>query len=180
MINWFNMPDEGLSNGGLFEVKELEVTENGTYEEKGEMNNKVTVNVSGGGGDLYSLATNILQIAPSGEKNLTWIEENGYYIISFKWYTPTFDINTIEPYYRNINIKVGESQLSAEYVPLNGTEPLTIGNYMIMLYFADGDAYMDIATRTAPSESAVTVKYGETDVYTWSNDLKTLFPNKNF
>ena len=50
MINWFNMPDEGLSNGGLFEVKELEVTENGTYETKGEMYNKVTVNVEGGGG----------------------------------------------------------------------------------------------------------------------------------
>lgn len=50
MINWFNMPDEGLSNGGEFEVKELEVTENGTYEEKGEMYNKVIVNVEGGGG----------------------------------------------------------------------------------------------------------------------------------
>lgn len=50
MINWFNMPDEGLSNGGLFEVKELEVTENGTYETSGEMYNKVTVNVEGGGG----------------------------------------------------------------------------------------------------------------------------------
>ena len=50
MINWFNIPDEGLSNGGLFEVKELEVTENGTYETKGEMYNKVTVNVEGGGG----------------------------------------------------------------------------------------------------------------------------------
>lgn len=50
MINWFDMPDEGLSNGGLFEIKELEVTENGTYETKGEMYNKVTVNVEGGGG----------------------------------------------------------------------------------------------------------------------------------
>lgn len=50
MINWFNMPDEGVNNGGLFEVKELEVTENGTYETKGEMYNKVTVNVEGGGG----------------------------------------------------------------------------------------------------------------------------------
>lgn len=44
------MPDEGLSNGGLFEVKELEVTENGTYEQSGEMYNKVIVNVEGGGG----------------------------------------------------------------------------------------------------------------------------------
>ncbi len=50
MINWFDMPAEGLSNGGLFEVKELNVTENGTYEQSGEMYNKVTVNVEGGGG----------------------------------------------------------------------------------------------------------------------------------
>lgn len=49
MINWFDMPAEGLSNGGLFEVKELEVTENGTYEQSGEMYNKVIVNVEGGG-----------------------------------------------------------------------------------------------------------------------------------
>ena len=58
MINWFDIPDEGLSNGGLFEVKELEVTENGTYETKGEMYNKVTVNVEGGGGSSdFSTAT---------------------------------------------------------------------------------------------------------------------------
>lgn len=57
MINWFDMPAEGLSNGGLFEVKELEVTENGTYETKGEMYNKVTVNVEGGGGNPNSKKT---------------------------------------------------------------------------------------------------------------------------
>lgn len=57
MINWFDMPDEGLSNGGLFEVKELEVTENGTYETKGEMYNKVVVNVEGGGGGDLPTAT---------------------------------------------------------------------------------------------------------------------------
>lgn len=58
MINWFNMPAEGLSNGGLFEVKELEVTENGTYETKGEMYSKVDVNVEGGGGSSdFSTAT---------------------------------------------------------------------------------------------------------------------------
>lgn len=62
MINWFDMPAEGLSNGGLFEVKELEVTENGTYETKGEMYNKVTVNVEGGGGSSdFSTATMTLE-----------------------------------------------------------------------------------------------------------------------
>lgn len=50
MINWFNMPAEGLSNGGQFEIKELTATENGEYQKDGEVYNKVTVNVSGGGG----------------------------------------------------------------------------------------------------------------------------------
>ena len=67
MINWFNMPDEGLSNGGLFEVKELEVTENGTYETKGEMYNKVTVNVDGGGGDSDFSTAEVTVINTSSE-----------------------------------------------------------------------------------------------------------------
>ena len=50
MINWFDMPAEGLSNGGLFEIKELTATENKVYEKDGEVYNKVTVNVEGGGG----------------------------------------------------------------------------------------------------------------------------------
>lgn len=66
MINWFDMPAEGLSNGGLFEVKELEVTENGTYEEKGEMYNKVTVNVEGGSSD-FSTATVTIVSANQGK-----------------------------------------------------------------------------------------------------------------
>ena len=73
MINWFNIPDEGLSNGGLFEVKELEVTENGTYETKGEMYNKVTVNVEGGGGESdFSTAEVTLNLAPP--EDVTFIE----------------------------------------------------------------------------------------------------------
>lgn len=50
MIQWFDMPAEGLSGGGQFEIKELNVTENGEYETDGEVYNKVTVNVEGGGG----------------------------------------------------------------------------------------------------------------------------------
>ena len=49
-INWFGMPAEGLSNGGQFEIKELTATENKVYEKAGEVYNKVTVNVEGGGG----------------------------------------------------------------------------------------------------------------------------------
>ena len=56
MINWFNMPAEGLSNGGQFEIKELTATENRTYEKDGEVYNKVTVNVSGGGSSDFSTA----------------------------------------------------------------------------------------------------------------------------
>lgn len=57
MINWFNMPAEGLSNGGQFEIKELTATENRTYEKDGEVYNKVTVNVSGGGGGSSDFST---------------------------------------------------------------------------------------------------------------------------
>lgn len=67
MINWFDMPAEGLSNGGQFEVKELEVTENGTYETKGEMYNKVTVNVEGGGGGSSDFSTAEVTITGIGE-----------------------------------------------------------------------------------------------------------------
>lgn len=70
MINWFNIPDEGLSNGGLFEVKELEVTENGTYETKGEMYNKVTVNVEGGGGES-DISTAQVTNSGDSEENIT-------------------------------------------------------------------------------------------------------------
>ena len=45
MINWFDMPAEGLSGGGQFEIKELSATKNGTFEKAGEVYNKVTVNV---------------------------------------------------------------------------------------------------------------------------------------
>ena len=66
MINWFDMPAEGLSNGGLFEVKELEVTENGTYETKGEMYNKVTVNVEGGGGSSDFSTAKVTVVSTNG------------------------------------------------------------------------------------------------------------------
>lgn len=102
MINWFDMPAEGLSNGGLFEVKELEVTENGTYETSGEMYNKVTVNVEGGGsswqtvfegsvttsGDevaeglvegLSSLSANSIKVAFGGTEYTCEKDENGNY-----------------------------------------------------------------------------------------------------
>lgn len=55
MITWFDMPANGLSNGGQFEIKELSVTENGEYETPGEMYNKVTVNVEGGGTSYTTL-----------------------------------------------------------------------------------------------------------------------------
>lgn len=66
MINWFNMPEEGLSNGGQFEIKELTATENGEYKKDGEVYNKVTVNVSGGGGSSdFSTAKVIFTVEES-------------------------------------------------------------------------------------------------------------------
>lgn len=75
MINWFDMPAEGLSNGGLFEVKELEVTENGTYEEKGEMYNKVTVNVEGGGGSSDFSTAEVTIVGNTVSMNCAYITE---------------------------------------------------------------------------------------------------------
>ena len=63
MINWFDMPAEGLSNGGLFEIKELTATENKVYQKDGEVYNKVTVNVEGGGGSS-DFSTAEVTIAP--------------------------------------------------------------------------------------------------------------------
>ena len=62
MINWFNMPAEGLSNGGQFEIKELTATENKTYEKDGEVYNKVTVNVSGGGSSDFKKVNVTLKV----------------------------------------------------------------------------------------------------------------------
>ena len=76
MINWFDMPAEGLSNGGLFEVKELEVTENGTYEEKGEMYNKVVVNVEGGGGSWQTVFEGSVTTVKEGSFNVATIDAN--------------------------------------------------------------------------------------------------------
>lgn len=70
MINWFNMPVEGLSNGGQFEIKELTATENKTYEKDGEVYNKVTVNVSGGGGSS-DFSTAEVTITNSTSSNIT-------------------------------------------------------------------------------------------------------------
>lgn len=65
MINWFDMPAQGLSNGGQFEIKELTATENKVYQKDGEVYNKVTVNVEGGGGGGdFSTAEVTLNLTP--------------------------------------------------------------------------------------------------------------------
>lgn len=73
MINWFNMPTEGLSNGGQFEIKELTATENKVYQKDGEVYNKVTVNVEGGGGGDFSTA----------EVTITNTAENSYIYLTY-------------------------------------------------------------------------------------------------
>ena len=81
MINWFNMPEEGLSNGGQFEIKELTATENKTYEKAGEVYNKVTVNVEGGGGSS-DFSTAEVTIINNSE-------------LDFKAYCPNIHENTL-------------------------------------------------------------------------------------
>lgn len=102
MINWFNIPDEGLSNGGLFEVKELEVTENGTYETKGEMYNKVTVNVEGGGGSSDFSTAEVTIIWDNPEIEVFWdncpIIENG--MINGNTYADTSPAIVTVPLYK--------------------------------------------------------------------------------
>lgn len=101
MINWFDMPAEGLSNGGLFEVKELEVTENGTYETKGEMYNKVTVNVGGGGGSNDFSTAKVTFICPSEpEINFAFINVQNDGIYSLLNITESTQTVTV-PLYKN-------------------------------------------------------------------------------
>lgn len=88
MINWFNMPDEGLSNGGQFEIKELTATENGTYEKDGEVYNKVTVNVSGGGGSSDFIKANVVITNSQQTIHLHMMpstEEDTEKIVGFVW-----------------------------------------------------------------------------------------------
>lgn len=101
MINWFDMPAEGLSNGGLFEVKELEVTENGTYETKGEMYNKVTVNVEGGGGssDFSTAKLRIINNGYGGEPSFfapNYYVDDGDSYITYKATIPDLETSMLE------------------------------------------------------------------------------------
>lgn len=72
MINWFDMPAEGLSNGGMFEIKELTATENKVYQEDGEVYNKVTVNVEGGGGSSDFSTAEVTIIWDNPEIEVNW------------------------------------------------------------------------------------------------------------
>lgn len=73
MINWFNMPAEGLSNGGQFEIKELTATENKTYEKDGEVYSKVTVNVEGGGGTSDFTTAQVKFISSSATNKIYYV-----------------------------------------------------------------------------------------------------------
>lgn len=120
MINWFNIPDEGLSNGGLFEVKELEVTENGTYETKGEMYNKVNVNVEGGGGES-DLSTAEVTFICNDEPGITTqfinIQDDGIYsVLNITQSTQTVTV----PLYKN--------KLSCTIPPFSISVTSTSGN----------------------------------------------------
>ena len=89
MINWFDMPAEGLSNGGQFEVKELTATENKVYEKAGEVYNKVTVNVEGGGGSSDdALSLSVLYTAPAIDGAYSGTASRGYVSLTIPNYLP--------------------------------------------------------------------------------------------
>ena len=91
MINWFNMPAEGLSNGGEFEIKELTATENKVYQKDGEVYNKVTVNVEGGGGSS-DLTTATITLNSDYELYGCFVSNDGYSYSSAGGGAGSFDI----------------------------------------------------------------------------------------
>lgn len=134
MINWFDMPAEGLSNGGLFEVKELEVTENGTYETKGEMYNKVTVNVEGGGSSWQTVF----------EGSVTTVEAGGYNEGTFR---ANITANTIKVTFNGTEYtceKLEDNSFGAPYD--NGTRAYDWSEYPFSIY-PSGDS--SLTTQTA-------------------------------
>ena len=84
MINWFDMPAEGLSGGGQFEIKELTATENKVYEKAGEVYNKVTVNVEGGGGSS-DFSTAQVTITNTSEKGFRLEFPNFYEDVMYSY-----------------------------------------------------------------------------------------------
>lgn len=141
MINWFDMPAEGLSNGGLFEVKELEITENGTYEEKGEMYNKVVVNVEGGGGSSdFTLASITLAdpndlgfkmtsafIPEDGESIITEFHTNDANSVNIILYKGSATVRFPEGGMVNTNVS-GNATKSGKFITVNGDCTFTINN----------------------------------------------------
>lgn len=135
MINWFDMPAEGLSNGGLFEVKELEVTENGTYETKGEMYNKVTVNVEGGGGsgDLNNPIQ--LELVVDGDHLVTVLTANDIYTLC-QTGTPFFTVTAEQLSTYEAQYKPDTKYFVNEYY-YDTSGPVLIGFKFEMLGIAD-------------------------------------------
>lgn len=140
MINWFDMPAEGLSNGGLFEVKELEVTENGTYETKGEMYNKVVVNVEGGGGSSDFSTAEVTITNNSGEEVIFYlpiymnIPEYGAIIQGFMATDseqPTFDGEVVIPTNGELHVGSSLAQFTTGNTSVTGNARVEYGELII-------------------------------------------------
>ena len=134
MINWFDMPAEGLSNGGLFEVKELEVTENGTYETKGEMYNKVTVNVPSPTGKITitenGTGINVAQYA-TADVNV----EGGGGSSDFSTATMTLDTGD--------RFKVAGAFITPDGTTTFSGTNFADGDYQLILYKGTGEVFME-------------------------------------
>lgn len=77
MINWFDVSDESPNKD--LALKNLKVTQNGTYGESGVAYSSVEVNVSGGGGGSSDFKV-VLQTVEIPETSVTGAEDSGYYV----------------------------------------------------------------------------------------------------
>ena len=135
MINWFDMPTQGLSNGGQFEIKELTATENKVYQKDGEVYNKVTVNVEGGGGSSdFSTA----------EVTVTLAEDSATYY----WSLPVISDNPKKIIVNNYEQTVGE--------PVTNKVPLYGG--VLEIYFdSSKDTITDVTGNATFEDNLLTI-----------------------
>ena len=164
MINWFDMPDEGLSNGGQFEVKELEVTENRTYEKKGEMYNKVVVNVEGGGGSSDLNNPIQLELVAEGSHLATVLTASDIYTLC-QTGTPYFTVTAeqIETY-QNPYKPDTKYFINEYYYDTSG--PVVVGLRFVMLGIADTtnenvQTVLDLLQSPADADSRIVIAGGQ-------------------
>ena len=163
MIHWFDMPAEGLSNGGEFEIKELTATENKVYQTPGEVYSKVTVNVEGGGSsDLNNPIQ--LELVVVGSRLETVLTAGEIYTLcqtGTPYFTVTAEqIATYEdPYKPDTKYFINEY-----YYDTSG--PVVVGLRFVMLGIADTtnenvQTVLDLLQSPADADSRIVIAGGQ-------------------